>query len=399
MSDRRRKLAFASVALLLLGIAVVLTLLGPRHDARRQQPAGASGIRTGLVSASKLHENGEPDETTPPARPTPSHSPSPAAGAQGEREAKRPPAVAPRQARAATTAARAFGVKDRYNPADAIPATANLLRHSGAPADYRRAIFAYNHAAWYVDDVLARAARYRGAADADPDAVQAALVADTSAVYACTDLADSVGPVDLNTAVRLTFPTAYRPLPAWVMAGGRPTEPVDARIYNDVLWVLRRYHLRISAAREAGHHTHGDGTAVDLVPAAGASQRDWDETAGHLARDLVWMQSCGGSGARPACRLKPAVQWIGYDGYPNHGSPRTCRGGCPAHFHVSWVSGCYGSSALAPPCAWVMAFPVPSDDHAGEGAETRHQPEAAEVATPRDDALRAATDDPLSRRR
>ena len=66
------------------------------------------------------------------------------------------------------------GVKDRYNPADAIPGTANLLRRSGAPVDYRRAVFAYNPAGWYVDDVLQRAARYRGAAEADPDTVQAA---------------------------------------------------------------------------------------------------------------------------------------------------------------------------------------------------------------------------------
>lgn len=42
------------------------------------------------------------------------------------------------------------GVKDRYNPADAIPGTANLLRQSGAPADYRRAAFAYYHASWYA---------------------------------------------------------------------------------------------------------------------------------------------------------------------------------------------------------------------------------------------------------
>jgi hypothetical protein len=143
------------------------------------------------------------------------------------------------------------------------------------------------------------------------------------------------------------------------MAGGRPVEPVDARIYDDVLWVLRRYGVRVSAAREAGHHTHGDGTALDLVPAVGGTQRDWDATAGRLANDLGWIPSCGGFGARPACPLKPAIQWVGYDGYPSHGSPRTCTGGCPAHIHVSWASGCYGSSALVDPCAWVMAFPVP----------------------------------------
>jgi membrane-bound lytic murein transglycosylase B len=97
------------------------------------------------------------------------------------------------------------GVKDRYNPADAIPGTANLLRRSGAPADYPRAIFAYNHASWYADDVLARAARYRGAAEADPEAAQAALVADASASAASAELVGAGGPADLNRAVRLTW--------------------------------------------------------------------------------------------------------------------------------------------------------------------------------------------------
>ena len=137
-----------------------------------------------------------------------------------------------------------------------------------------------------------------------------------------------------------------------------------------MLWVLRRYGLRVSAARETGHHTHGDGTAVDLVPAVAA-------TPGRLGRDrrVASRTTSGGhralrpSGARPACALKPAIQWIGYDGYPSHGSPRTCTGGCPAHIHVSWVSGCYGSSALVAPCAWVMAFPVPADSDDGQGAD------------------------------
>jgi hypothetical protein len=251
------------------------------------------------------------------------------------------------------------GVKDRYDPADAIPATANLLSQNGAPGDYGRAIFAYNHAGWYVDEVLSRAARYGGAAQADPSAARFVAVTDVVPSAACAGAA--TGPADLSTAVRLTSPAAYRTLPAWGMAGGRPAEPVDARIYDDVLWVLRRYGLRVSAARETGHHTHGDGTAVDLVPAVAATQHDWDATAGRLANDLGWTPGCGSSGVRPACALKPAIQFIGYDGYPSHGSPRTCGGGCPAHIHVSWVSGCYGSSALVAPCGWVMAFTVPDD--------------------------------------
>src|SRR4051794_34187883 len=66
------------------------------------------------------------------------------------------------------------GLKDRYDPADAIPATANLLRQNGAPGDYSRGIFAYNHAGWYVEEVLSRAARYRGAAQDNDEARGAA---------------------------------------------------------------------------------------------------------------------------------------------------------------------------------------------------------------------------------
>ncbi len=56
------------------------------------------------------------------------------------------------------------GRKDVYDPADAIPAAARYLVASGAPADYHAAIFAYNHADWYVAEVLAKAAEYRAAA-------------------------------------------------------------------------------------------------------------------------------------------------------------------------------------------------------------------------------------------
>jgi hypothetical protein len=54
------------------------------------------------------------------------------------------------------------GRVDRWDPADAIFATADYLAHNGAPGDYERAILAYNHAGWYVADVQSWAARYRG---------------------------------------------------------------------------------------------------------------------------------------------------------------------------------------------------------------------------------------------
>jgi membrane-bound lytic murein transglycosylase B len=50
---------------------------------------------------------------------------------------------------------RAYGLGGNvHNPHDAILGAANYLRASGAPRDYRRALFAYNRSPLYVDAVL-----------------------------------------------------------------------------------------------------------------------------------------------------------------------------------------------------------------------------------------------------
>src|SRR6185436_4900990 len=49
------------------------------------------------------------------------------------------------------------GIRDPFNPVDAIFAAARYLKAAGAETDLRRAVFAYNHADWYVDSVLMRA--------------------------------------------------------------------------------------------------------------------------------------------------------------------------------------------------------------------------------------------------
>jgi len=54
------------------------------------------------------------------------------------------------------------GKKDPYNPVDAIFAAARYLRAAGADKDLRKAVFAYNHAGWYVDSVIMRARIFRG---------------------------------------------------------------------------------------------------------------------------------------------------------------------------------------------------------------------------------------------
>jgi Transglycosylase SLT domain len=54
------------------------------------------------------------------------------------------------------------GVKDPNNPNDAIFAAARYLRAAGMPEDPEGAVFSYNHADWYVAEVMARAACFSG---------------------------------------------------------------------------------------------------------------------------------------------------------------------------------------------------------------------------------------------
>ena len=52
-------------------------------------------------------------------------------------------------------------VANIMDPRDAIPAAARYLKLNGAPRHWYRALYAYNHASWYVKKVLAVAQRYR----------------------------------------------------------------------------------------------------------------------------------------------------------------------------------------------------------------------------------------------
>ena len=178
--------------------------------------------------------------------------------------------------------------------------------------------------------------------------------------------AGATGPAQLDKAVRISEPQTFTNVPAKYMNAGRAPEPFDTRLMPDLLWVLETYELKVNAARESGHHTHGDGTAVDLAPGEDAgSIAHWDETAKRLAEDLGWTPGCAASGTAPVCPLKPAIQFVGYNGFDSaHGDPS--HTGSP-HIHVSWQSDCYGcgGGALVDPRNWVMAFPAPGIDLGG----------------------------------
>jgi membrane-bound lytic murein transglycosylase B len=59
------------------------------------------------------------------------------------------------------------GAANIMDPRDAIPAAARYLKSGGAPQDWYRALFTYNHADWYVLKVLGVAEGYRRLANDD----------------------------------------------------------------------------------------------------------------------------------------------------------------------------------------------------------------------------------------
>jgi hypothetical protein len=125
MNDRRRKRAFAAAAVALLGITAVLALREPAHDRGRQPPASRATIGTDLPPASTAAEPHDSPGSMPSGTPDPAARSAPGAP-RSERESDHAPAVAPREARAATAAARAF--LDGYLPYSYGRAQARRIR-------------------------------------------------------------------------------------------------------------------------------------------------------------------------------------------------------------------------------------------------------------------------------
>lgn len=190
-----------------------------------------------------------------------------------------------------------------YDPAAAIPAAARYLRASGAPRDYHAAILSYNHAEWYYRKVIAQADLYR---------------AGTTTTLPVDPPGDGILELPQNGAW-------LAPLP------GMPGRQCDARIIPNLLTLIAHYHLQIGDCyAPTGHEADGEhplGLAADITPGPGGS---WD-LLDQLARDVGWIRSCGWSGVRPVCPLKPWLRFVGWDGYPGHG-----RG---SHLHLSWDHG------------------------------------------------------------
>jgi len=122
---------------------------------------------------------------------------------------------------------------------------------------------------------------------------------------------------------------------AWRTGGGRLVEVpgqtwarVDSRILPDVIYLVRRYHVRIwEGYGTIGHEPFGEyplGLAVDILPGPGGTWAD----VSRLAR---WAEPRQNHPRGP-------FRWVGWNGDFNHGHPSVCkpRLGCAPHLHLSW---------------------------------------------------------------
>jgi Transglycosylase SLT domain/Peptidase family M23 len=99
------------------------------------------------------------------------------------------------------TDANKDGRKDPYNPVDAIFAAARYLKAAGYEQDVRRAIFAYNHADWYVDSVMLRARLIAGV-PADVIGSLTGLTEGRFPVFARARYADDIAEAELLKRVK-----------------------------------------------------------------------------------------------------------------------------------------------------------------------------------------------------
>jgi hypothetical protein len=129
-------------------------------------------------------------------------------------------------------------------------------------------------------------------------------------------------PGRVGRLMRVTGGGRFVPLP------GQTWVRVDRRILADVLYLVRRYRVRITEGfGTVGHEPFGEhplGLAVDIEPGAGGTWAD----VSRLAR---WAEPRQNHPRFP-------FRWVGWNGDFNHGHPSVCKPsrGCAPHLHLSW---------------------------------------------------------------
>jgi murein DD-endopeptidase MepM/ murein hydrolase activator NlpD len=140
------------------------------------------------------------------------------------------------------------GTKDPFNPVDAIFAAARYLKAANADTDIRKAIFAYNHADWYVDSVLMRA-RLIGGLPADLVGSLSGLTQGHFPVHATARYAGAVSAKDARRKVAKGT-NAARPVES---SGNRRGIDIFAKAGSPAIAVQDGKVVRIGQSKRLGN--------------------------------------------------------------------------------------------------------------------------------------------------
>ncbi len=198
------------------------------------------------------------------------------------------------------------GVIDVYNPADAIAGAAQYLCASGAgqPSGLVRAIWAYNHADWYVEAVLEVAAGY-GAPSLAADRVPAAALVDRPSLILSPEArADLLGgTVDPRLIALLGAASAAHTISVSVIRTG--------------------HAMNVAGTDRVSNHYYG--RAVDISAVDGVAVSASNQAAFGLALSIL----ASGPGIRPDEMGSP---WTSLGTFPGAFSDEAHAD----HLHLGW---------------------------------------------------------------
>jgi hypothetical protein len=197
------------------------------------------------------------------------------------------------------------GVADVYHAPDAIYAAARYLCANGAQQNLEQALLAYNHATWYVTEVLAQAQRY---------SLAPALVATSTDAQALID----------NPKLTLTENARYDLLQG----------VVDARVVAILHLILQSYTVQVSVFK-TGHslYVHGTekvsnhilGRAVDIFAVNGEPV----SSSNSSARAVVAWLATGQGPLRPDELGSPFAEFASLPGAFTNADHMD-------HIHIGW---------------------------------------------------------------
>lgn len=202
------------------------------------------------------------------------------------------------------------GVRNVYAPADAVFGAANYLCASGAGSIARlaEAVWAYNHAEWYVDDVLALAMRFGvdGLGFGEAPADVKSLVENTNVILSAEARADLLGGVADPRVVK-------------VLAAAAATHRIAVSV------IKTGHSMFVAGTDRISNHYYGRGVDVYAVDGVDVS------SANDAALDLALALLTSGPDLRPEEFGSP---WSELSRFPGAFSDAGHQG----HLHIAWRS-------------------------------------------------------------